>query len=532
MPNSTGHVRAGNLTCALYSVGDRSVACTPTPRALRPPAHEDQQADTGERQELSPAAAAEVVDPPGAHLQERQHEGEVEVQPDDEDPRGHAGARKLHTMTNERPKERPTSRDLTGGLSVVNGTSTDQDAKSTGTVPGGFGILYATRNSGSGRESVSDHDLPNHLRERYWVDRIDHRIRERSKRLLSVGFGLHYDIGRSGVERKRHEPGDAFLYSIRGDHSRTRGDADWIEVTERFLTVHPRDVNDFMRHHNGLPPTNREFDPDAFLHTVNPGRPSRTAQRAGADEVIEAIEAKLTRPSYKPMLESYGYGVLVVGLPLWFATLPTDPLRPENAIDDFATRTAAGLALLGRKYLRDKACSFGQVIVLWEPTQRAQTEWLSRARFDVYEDPRYLKMRNPISGSKLARALIEAGRRYENANPGRFMPGHTLRVSHRERSKEGRFANLPPLAEELERYVVKGRREEKANVFARAVFGLKLRLLELLCFLKIHGIVGFERWAAGKLPPALLALWAMRRRTHRFYRESIRRQNNQRHRAR
>ena len=65
-----------------------------------------------------------------------------------------------------------------------------------------------------------------------------------------------------------------------------------------------------------------------------------------------------------------------------------------------------------------------------------------------------------------------------------------------------------------------------------AVFGLKLRLLELLCFLKIHGIVGFERWVAGKLPPALLALWAMRRRTHRFYRESIRRQNNQRHRAR
>ena len=94
-----------------------------------------------------------------------------------------------------------------------------------------------------------------------------------------------------------------------------------------------------------------------------PGRPSRTAQQAGADEVIEAIEAKLTRPSYKPMLESYGYGVLVVGLPLWFATLPIDPLRPENAIDDFATRTAAGLALLGRKYLRDTACPFGQVIV-------------------------------------------------------------------------------------------------------------------------------------------------------------------------
>ena len=56
-------------------------------------------------------------------------------------------------------------------------------------------------------------------------------------------------------------------------------------------------------------------------------------------------------------------------------------------------------------------------------------------------------------------------------------------------------------------------------------------LLELLCFLKIHGIVGCERWVAGTLPPALLALWAMRRRTHRFYRESIRRQNNQRHRA-
>ncbi|MDD9981414.1 MAG: hypothetical protein OXU81_08680 [Gammaproteobacteria bacterium] len=414
----------------------------------------------------------------------------------------------------------------------MNGTSTGENAKSTGTAPAGFRILYATRNGGSDRESVSDHDLPNHLRERYWVDRVDGRIRKRSKRLLSVGFRLHYDIGRSGVERKRHEPGDAFLYSVGGDHSGTRGHADWIEVTERFLTVHPRDVNDFMRHHNGIPPTNRAFDPDAFLHTVNPGRPSRTAQQAGADEVIEAIEAKLTRPSYEPMLESYGYGILVVGLPLWFATLPTDPLRPENAIDDFATRTAAGLALLGRKYLRDTACPFGQVIVLWEPAQRAQAEWLSRARIDVYEDPRYLKMRHPISGSKLARTLMEAGRRYESANPGRFMPGHTLRVSHREKSKEGHFAKLPPLAEELERYVVKGKRDEKANGFASAVFALKLRLLELLCFLKIHGIVGFERWVAGRLPPALLALWAMRRRTHRFYRESVRRKHDQPHRAR
>ena len=112
------------------------------------------------------------------------------------------------------------------------------------------------------------------------------------------------------------------------------------------------------------------------------------------------------------------------------------------------------------------------------------------------------------------------------------MPGHTLRVSHREKSKEGRFAKLPPLAEELERYIVKGRRDEKANVFASAVLDLKLRLLELLCFLKVHGIVGFERWVAGRLPPVLLALWAMRRRTHRFYRESMRRKSNQRQRAR
>ena len=55
------------------------------------------------------------------------------------------------------------------------------------------------------------------------------------------------------------------------------------------------------------------------------------------------IERKLAKASYQELLEKYGYGTQVVGMPLWFAVPSNDPCRAENALDDFMTRTALGL---------------------------------------------------------------------------------------------------------------------------------------------------------------------------------------------
>ena len=68
-----------------------------------------------------------------------------------------------------------------------------------------------------------------------------------------------------------------------------------------------------------------------------------------ADKVIDAINKKVAKTSYYELLERYGYGTLVVGMPLWFAVPPYDPFRPENAVDDFLTRTTLGLKEVRKK---------------------------------------------------------------------------------------------------------------------------------------------------------------------------------------
>ena len=101
--------------------------------------------------------------------------------------------------------------------------------------------------------------------------------------------------------------------------------------------------------------------------------------------MIAQIEKKLVKASYRELLEKYGYGTLVVGMPLWFAVLPDDPCRLANAIDDFMTRTALGLEDVKRRLLRRRDCPFRKVIVVWDTTPQALREWRD-GRSSEYED--------------------------------------------------------------------------------------------------------------------------------------------------
>ena len=67
-----------------------------------------------------------------------------------------------------------------------------------------------------------------------------------------------------------------------------------------------------------------------------------TQQRRAADQVIEQVRTKLAKRSYQELVERYGYGTLVVGMPLWFAVPADDPFRPANVLDDFVTRDQRG----------------------------------------------------------------------------------------------------------------------------------------------------------------------------------------------
>ena len=105
----------------------------------------------------------------------------------------------------------------------------------------------------------------------------------------------------------------------------------------------------------------------------------------------------MNKGSYEGIWRMHGYGTLIVGLPLWFAMGPADPLRVENVIDDFIARVHIGLEPYAR-LLRRKACSFWRIVVVWNVSPESMCEWSSKARFDIYDDPAYRRMEICRSG--------------------------------------------------------------------------------------------------------------------------------------
>ena len=387
----------------------------------------------------------------------------------------------------------------------------------------GLGILYATVEAEGDATQIDRHYLLSHLRERYWIEKVG--VPNPKSTLTTVNLNLGNDLGRSGVGRLRNEPGDGFKYHVRIGSSGIHSSTEWFEVTERFLTVRPKELTAFMRSVKGMQ-TSHDFDPDNFLASVNFGRPRKSEQKKAADIVIEAVETKLKKSSYSPMLRSHGYGTLIVGLPLWFATPPIDPLRPQNVIDDFMCRTQMGLEILGKRQLRDKECPFGRVIVVWETSWTAISQWMSRARLDVYDDPAHMSLRSPFKSTELLRIVMESWQDQERKNSDKVVPGQTLHVGYVQKTRRGRFVELPSLASELESFLARHKKEARENILVKVVNALRNLLLEILCFLKLHGIVGLERWVSAKLPMRQLALLAKRRRSRRLYRESLKRRNH------
>ena len=141
---------------------------------------------------------------------------------------------------------------------------------------------------------------------------------------------------------------------------------------------------------------------DTFLDGLDLGTPSRAAQRRAADKVIAVVGKKLGKGSYRDMEKMHGYGTLIVGLPLWFASYPANPLRAENVIDDFVSCVGMGLKPHFRR-LRNRRCPFWRIVVVWKTSAQSMREWTSRARFDVYGRPGIARLgrgagKNRISG--------------------------------------------------------------------------------------------------------------------------------------
>ena len=334
-------------------------------------------------------------------------------------------------------------------------------------------------------------------------------------------MNLFWRASRIEVGRGRNDPGDAFIYLIDMVPG-VKDRFEWLEVTEVFTTVPAAQIEGAMRAWNGIP-DNHPVDFDEFRKCLRRGRPSRVEQRKAADQVIAQIERKLAKASYDELLERYGYGTLVVGMPLWFAVPPDNPFRAENAVDDFMTRTALGMEDVKKRVLRRRDCPFRDVIVIWDTTPQALREWRT-ARSAEYEDAVNTSLENPIGASLWG--VVSEGLEKAISNmeiPESKVPSMSLHLNMKTQKKASGKGPYPEFVEAFAKVVrtIEGKSMSFGAIFKTRV---ALMLCKLLCFVRIHGVGGLERWITRKL--SVSHAWrarVLRRRARRFYRESKRR---------
>ena len=377
----------------------------------------------------------------------------------------------------------------------------------------GLEILFARREPGDGLDGLRKYDVVKELRERFWIREAgDAGWRQRLWSVRAV-----WRIGRQDLGRDRNQSGDGFryVYSVGSESMQSR--AEWFEVTEVFEGVEAKDNEAFMLVNHGET-VGWNFDTDQFLRGLDMGIPCRAAQRRAADSVLNAVEKKLTKGSYESMWRGHGYGTLVVGLPLWFATIPADPRRVSNVIDDFMTRVLIGLQSYARQ-LKRKSCPFWRVVVVWMVSAESLRHLHCKTRNDVYGDPSF----RTISGLPVTReSLLTIASELEK---GARLP-LPIAVSNPQKHGEEMSLQLPPRVDAVKRALERANRGPRVGrLLERAKARAMARAIEVFGFLRWHGLSGLGRWATTRLSPRhLITRWVMRRQALHLYRASRRRQ--------
>ena len=162
----------------------------------------------------------------------------------------------------------------------------------------GLSVLYASQAiEERGWADVPDRNKVSRLREVYWLRSVSPL--DAAKSILEMHLSWKPDRRKLG--RRADLPGDEFVYVARM-FPRQEASFEWFEVTERFTTVPPAQVNAAMRAWNGFA-SQQPVDFDNFLGMLRKERPSRVEQRKAADAVIAQIERKLKKSSYRELME-------------------------------------------------------------------------------------------------------------------------------------------------------------------------------------------------------------------------------------
>ena len=237
-----------------------------------------------------------------------------------------------------------------------------------------------------------------------------------------------------------------------------------------------------------------------------------------ADEVVDAVKEKACKGdeggSYRPLVDDYGRGVLLVGLPLWFAAWPETLTEPERLVEEFVPRVLLGFQEIERSVLRQSWCPFDSVVVIWNPTLESVNSWAVVADGDFYANPANVAWRSPVSFLK-ASSLAELGKgmRY-TVRWDRYASVDAAVANQMRRIRFGREAR--PFGPKAQLKVV----PTTSGDWNGWRFRVRLWLLQLLVFVGLNGWTGLRKWVVSRLSPGgYLTRRKMRRRLKRLYGE-------------
>lgn len=376
-----------------------------------------------------------------------------------------------------------------------------------------FSVLYTQEaKKETGWREIPDNRKVGRLREVYWASKAMSNKGSKS----FINMTLNWQPDRTELGRKADDPGDVFLFNSEV-YPKQRGSFEWIEVTEVFTAVPAEQIEEAMEAWNGIW-NKRRVDFFKFRETLNTRRPSREEQRQASDVTIQQIKGKLKKDSYHELVEMYGYGTLVVGLPLWFATPPDDPWRIENVLEDFWTRTAFGLKELKRKMLRKSNCPFQKIIVVWDTSPEALQKW-NEKKSSVYKDPANVRFGSLLSVERLGfffETLIEDIP--ELGLEESDLPSVNFKIEVQTGKKKSGKGPYPEFVTLLEKINKKNKTNEIPN---RLRLWYVQALLQMVGFVKIHGFDGLKRRIMRIIPiPHSAKLWVARLRAKRLFLES------------
>ena len=169
-----------------------------------------------------------------------------------------------------------------------------------------------------------------------------------------------------------------------------------------------------------------------------------------------------------------------------------------------------------------KSCPFWRIVVVWKGSGESLREWTRKARLEVYEDPAYAQVGVLLVNRSLLELLeLAEESAYARADGEGFDFQWHLAVARPEKKGDSQHLKMPPAVDVLRRHLEDPARPKGPAYWERFKMRAGLRFLAVMCFVRVHGIGGLERWVLARLSPRRwVAHLAMRRRVFRLYRAS------------